>query len=113
MLKYVKIYIWQALSILFNFAAVFVVTPYLSTQPNLYGIYSIVIAAYLFLSYADFGFLSAGMKYAAECFAQDRQKDEIEIMNNVIIFSFMLFIILVNNSLSYYKYCLYYKFNKQ
>ncbi len=80
MLKYINIYIWQALSILFNFAAVFIVTPFISSQPNLYGIYSIIIAAYLFLSYADFGFLGAGMKYAAEYFAQNKQKEEIEII---------------------------------
>jgi O-antigen/teichoic acid export membrane protein len=80
MLKYLKIYSWQALSILFNFAAVFVVTPFISAQPNLYGIYSLVIAAYLFLSYADFGFLGAGMKYAAECFAQEKKEEEVEII---------------------------------
>lgn len=80
MAKYINIYIWQAISILFNFASVFVVTPFISSQPNLYGIYSIIIAAYLFISYADFGFLSAGIKYASECFAQNNQEDEIEVL---------------------------------
>ncbi len=80
MLKYINIYFWQAVSILFNFAAVFVVTPFISSQPNLYGIYSIITAAYFFISYADFGFLSAGMKYASECFAQNKQEDEIEVI---------------------------------
>ena len=80
MLKYINIYIWQAISILFNFAAVFVVTPFISAQSNLYGIYSLIIAAYFFISYADFGFLSAGMKYAAESFAQNKQQDEIQII---------------------------------
>jgi O-antigen/teichoic acid export membrane protein len=80
MLKYVNIYFWQAISIIFNFATVFVVTPFISSQPSLYGIYSIIIAAYLFISYADLGFLSAGMKYAAECFSQNKQNEEIEII---------------------------------
>ncbi len=80
MLKYINIYFWQAVSILFNFAAVFVVTPFISSQPNLYGIYAVVTAAYFFISYADFGFLSAGMKYAAESFAQNNQKGEIEVI---------------------------------
>lgn len=80
MLKYINIYIWQAVSILFNFAAVFVVTPFISAQPNLYGIYSIISAAYFFISYADFGFLSAGIKYASECFVQNKQQDEIQII---------------------------------
>jgi O-antigen/teichoic acid export membrane protein len=80
MFKYIYIYFWQAISILFNFASIFIITPLISSQPNLFGIYSIIIAAYLFISYADLGFLSAGMKYAAECFAQNKQKDEIEII---------------------------------
>ncbi len=89
MRKYVKIYCWQAISIVFNFAAVFVVTPYISANPDLYGIYSIVIAAYLFISYADFGFLSAGMKYAAESYAQKNIKNEIEVIG----FSGMVFLV--------------------
>ncbi len=89
-MKYIKIYFWQAISILFNFAAVFVITPFISTNSNLYGIYTIIIAAYFFISYADFGFLSAGMKYASECFAQNNLKDEIEVIGftGVIFFAF-------------------------
>lgn len=90
MVKYINIYIWQAISIIFNFASVFVVTPFISTQPNLYGIYSIIIAAYFFISYADFGFLSAGMKYASESYAKGDQKDEIQIIG-FTGFVFLLF----------------------
>lgn len=78
--KYIKIYFWQIISILFNFASVFIVTPFISSNQSLFGIYSIVIAAYLFISYADFGFLGAGMKYASESFAQKNMKDEIEVI---------------------------------
>lgn len=78
--NFIKIYLWQLISILFNFAALFIVTPFLSSNQPLYGIYTIVISAYLFIAYADFGFLSAGMKYAAENFALKKQKEEIEII---------------------------------
>lgn len=91
MIKYLKIYIWQIVSIAFNFASVFVVTPYISSNQSLYGIYSIVTAAYLFISYADFGFLSAGMKYASESYAQNNQTDEIEVIG----FSGMVFLTFV------------------
>ena len=70
MKQIIKIYLWQFISLLFNFAAIFVVTPYLSSNHTLYGIYTLVVAANMFLSYADFGFLGAGMKFASECYAQ-------------------------------------------
>lgn len=78
--NFIKIYFWQIVSLIFNFASLFVVTPYLSTNQSLYGIYTIVTSAYLFISYADFGFLSAGMKYAAESYAQKDYKSEIEVI---------------------------------
>jgi O-antigen/teichoic acid export membrane protein len=89
--KYIKIYFWQFISILFNFASVFVVTPYISSNQSLYGIYSIVTAAYLFISYADFGFLGSGMKYAAESYAQKNSRDEIEVLG----FAGMVFLLFV------------------
>lgn len=89
--NFIKIYIWQIISIIFNFAAVFVVTPYLSSNQALYGIYSIVTAAYLFISYADFGFLSAGMKYASESYARNDIDDEIKFIG----FSGMVFLLFV------------------
>jgi O-antigen/teichoic acid export membrane protein len=91
-IKYLKIYAWQIVSILFNFASVFIVTPYISANQSLYGIYSIVTAAYLFISYADFGFLSAGMKYAAESYAQNDKKTEIEVIgfSGMVFFTFVV-----------------------
>ncbi|WP_426668530.1 hypothetical protein ACPPVU_20190 [Mucilaginibacter sp. McL0603] len=80
MINIIKIYFWQFVSILFNFASIFVVTPYLASNPNLYGIYTLVTAAAIFLTYGDFGFLGAGMKYASECYAQKDLKQEIRII---------------------------------
>jgi len=80
MKQFLKIYLWQFISILFNFAAIFVVTPYLSSNQTIYGIYTLIVAAYMFLSYADFGFLGAGMKFASECYAQKNLKQEIRII---------------------------------
>jgi O-antigen/teichoic acid export membrane protein len=93
MKKILKIYLWQIISILFNFASIFVVTPYLSSNHELYGIYTLVIAAYIFLAYADFGFLSAGMKFAAESYAQKDLKQEIKIIG-FTGFIFLIFVII-------------------
>ena len=92
-MNFLKIYFWQIVSIIFNFATVFVVTPFLSSNPAIFGIYSIVTAAYIFLSYADLGFLSAGMKYASECFARNERKEEIMIIG-FAGFIFLIFVIL-------------------
>jgi len=89
--NFIKIYFWQVISILFNFAAVFVVTPYISSNQSLYGIYAVVTSAYLFISYADFGFLSAAMKYAAESFAKKNMEDEIKVIG----FAAMVFLIFI------------------
>lgn len=92
MIKYIKIYVWQAISLICNFAALFVVTPFLSSNPALFGIYSIVTSAYLFLAYADFGFLGAGLKYASECYAKNDRAGEIKIIG-FVGFVFLIFVV--------------------
>lgn len=92
MKQFLKIYFWQFISIVFNFGAIFIVTPYLSSNQNIYGIYTLVIAAYMFLSYADFGFLGAGMKFASECFAQKNSEQEIKIIG----FTGFIFLVFVS-----------------
>ncbi len=93
MKQFLKIYFWQFVSILFNFAAIFIVTPFLSANQTVYGIYTLVIASYMFLSYADFGFLGAGMKFAAEYNAQENLQEEIKIIG-FTGFIFLMFILL-------------------
>jgi O-antigen/teichoic acid export membrane protein len=61
----------------------FVVTPYLTGNLNNFGIYTFVISLNLFLSYADFGFLSAGIKYASEAFIRGDRNEEVEILGFV------------------------------
>jgi O-antigen/teichoic acid export membrane protein len=92
MKQFLKIYLWQFISILFNFAAIFVVTPYLSSNQTIYGIYTLIVAAYMFLSYADFGFLGAGMKFASECYAQKDLNQEIKIIG-FTAFIFLVFVL--------------------
>lgn len=87
--NFIKIYLWQTLSIVLNFASMFIVTPLLTGKPAIYGIYMLCISLTIFLAYADLGFISAGSKYASENIAQ---KDYSEATR---VTGFVLFILLV------------------
>lgn len=89
--KYIKIYLWQFISILLNFGTLFVVTPFLSSNKSLFGIYTIIVSLNIFLSYADFGFISAGLKYASESYARNERKEEIKIVG-FVAFIFAVFV---------------------
>lgn len=78
-LNYFKIYFWQGISIVLNLSSMFIVIPKLSDEPTIYGIYFICIFTTIFLTYADFGFVGAGYKYASEYYAKQNLKDEIKI----------------------------------
>ncbi|WP_264535069.1 lipopolysaccharide biosynthesis protein [Flavobacterium sp. N1736] len=80
MSAFIKIYLWQILSLISGFATLFIVTPFLATNAYLFGVYSIVTSLSLFLTYADVGFLSAGVKYASECVAREERDEEIKII---------------------------------
>jgi len=87
-----QIYFWQGLSVILGFASMFVVLPFLSREPIIYGTYSVCISVSIFLSYADLGFIGAGQKYAAEAYAQGNRKEESSIIAFV---SFILFIMIM------------------
>jgi O-antigen/teichoic acid export membrane protein len=67
----------------------FIVTPYLTKEPTTYGIYAVCMSVTIFLNYADLGFLRAGQKYAAECFARN---DRVGEMKYIGFGAFVLFV---------------------
>ena len=90
--NYLKIYLWQGVSLVLNFLSMFMVIPYLTSDPITYGIYSICISFSIFLAYADLGFMGAGQKYAAEYFAKGDREQEIKVIGftNFILLVFLL-----------------------
>lgn len=92
--NYLNIYFFQILSIILGFTSLFVVLPFLSQDKTTFGIYSICISITIFLSYADLGFLGAGMKYAAESFSKNEKEEEIKIVGftHFVLFVFLVFI---------------------
>jgi len=92
--NYLKIYLWQGVSLVLNFLSMFIVVPYLTSEPAIYGIYTVCISISIFLAYADLGFLGAGQKYAAEYFARGEIKEEIKVIgftNFILMFFLLLF----------------------
>jgi O-antigen/teichoic acid export membrane protein len=87
--NFINIYIWKIISLLSGFLSLLFVIPSISNNSNLFGIYSFCISLTLYLSYADIGFLGAGQKFAAEEYAKNNIKTEIEI------FGFTTFILLI------------------
>jgi O-antigen/teichoic acid export membrane protein len=92
--NYLKIYLWQGVSLVLNFLSMFVVIPYLTSDPITYGIYSVCISFSIFLAYADIGFMGAGQKYAAEYFAKGDKEEEMKVIgftNFILMFFLLLF----------------------
>ncbi len=100
-LNYLKIYISQGLSIVLNLIALFIVVPYLSKDIEVYGIYSLIVSIYIYFAYCEIGFVSSGIKYGSEYYAQRLLKKEILITGFslfilsffVLILGFLLFVI--------------------
>jgi O-antigen/teichoic acid export membrane protein len=101
--NYFKIYLWQFISIGLNFISMFIVIPYLTSNPAIYGIYTVCISISSFLVYADLGFVSAGQKYASEYFAQGKREDEVHLIGftSFILLFFLILMALVFFYLSY------------
>ena len=64
--KLLKVYFTKFLGILGSILSVTIVLPYISSDVEAYGVYSVVISLIMIVNFADLGFLGAGQKYAAE-----------------------------------------------
>ena len=96
--KYLKGYSAELLSIILGIVSLFVVVPFISANKEIYGVYSLCISTWVFLSYADLGFLGAATKYAAEFFQLKKKKEEAEVLS---FGAFVLFVVACLVSLFY------------
>jgi O-antigen/teichoic acid export membrane protein len=101
--NYLKIYFWQGISLVLNFFSMFIVIPYLTSDPNIYGIYTVCLSISIFLSYADLGFLSAGQKYAAEYYIREEKKEELKVIGftSLILLVFLVILSVLFTYLSF------------
>jgi O-antigen/teichoic acid export membrane protein len=92
--NYLKTYLWNGLGVLLNLASMFIVVPMITDNKIVYGIYTVCISTAIFLSYADLGFVSAGIKYAAENYAKGDSKSEMELygFSGFVLFVFVCII---------------------
>lgn len=86
-----KIYIWNIISIITNFLSVFIVTPFLTSDQAIYGIYTLIGSVYIFFSYADLGFMGAAQKFAAENYVKN---DIVEEQRVIGFAGFILFLLI-------------------
>lgn len=96
--KYIKLYSAEMISIFLGIVSLFVVIPYVSHNKEIYGVYSLCLSTLVFLSYADLGFLSTSIKFAAEYFQLNDRKREIEVLS---FGAFILFVVSCFISLLY------------
>jgi len=81
-----------------------IVIPMITNNKVVFGIYSICISVGMFLSYADLGFVKAGLKYAGESFAKGNKEEEIEYygFSGFLLFVFVSLFASVFLMLSFY-----------
>jgi len=89
--NYINIYLWKTISIVTGFISLLIVLPSISSNLELFGLYSFCISLTIYLTYSDLGFLGAGQKYAAESFAIGDSETEIELLG----FTTMLLVIMI------------------
>jgi O-antigen/teichoic acid export membrane protein len=87
--SYFKLYFWQGAALILRFLSVFIVLPFLTKDPEIYGIYSVCISFSMFFGQADLGFLRSAQKYASEYFGK---KDLDMELKHVGFGIFILFI---------------------
>lgn len=87
------IYLTKTIGLVTGIVSMFLVIPKLSSDPNIFGIYTVCVSLSIFFSYADLGFISAGQKFAAEYFARKDKVNEIKVVGFVLFLlgNFLIF----------------------
>ena len=82
-------YYWQIISFCIRFFSLFIVTPFISENITIFGVYAFCISLIIFYNYADLGFLRAAAKFSSE-------KVKLNDINSELkIFGFSGFILMI------------------
>ena len=95
--NFIQTYSWQSLSVFLNLISMVVVIPLLTSNPVIYGIYSICISMAIYLNYADIGFITACYKYAGESYIKEKYDLELKLYGfaSFIMFLFVSLIVVI------------------
>jgi O-antigen/teichoic acid export membrane protein len=87
--KILKIYFWRIITLTLSIVSFLIIIPRLSSSQNIFGLYSSILYLLLFISFNDFGFLPASIKYASEAIGlKDRNKE-------MSVISFSMFVMVI------------------
>lgn len=86
-----KIYFYRILSLIVGFGSMLVVLPLISYDVSKYAIYAVTMSLCLFLTYGDFGFLSACQKYCAEAVGKNAISEESEYLGFTMVLLLVVF----------------------
>lgn len=77
--QYFSIIFWKSLVYIMGVFSLLIITPQLTSQPKIFGIYTFCASIVIFFSYADLGFIAATRKFAAEYIIKKQLRSEIAI----------------------------------
>lgn len=98
--KYIRLYVWLTISFVLNFLSLFIVTPLLTSNPVIYGIYVLCISTSIFLQYADLGFVGAGFKFASESHIRGEEGEVVRIVGFVTAI-LLVFVVIFSAAMVY------------
>tara|TARA_B100001029_G_scaffold117481_1_gene97355 strand:- start:6508 stop:8055 length:1548 start_codon:yes stop_codon:yes gene_type:complete len=85
-----KNYLFSFLNLILRISLNLIAIPILSNTPEILAIYSICISLGIFFRYTDFGFITAGKKYAAEYVISNNLNLQIKLLGNSFSISFLI-----------------------
>lgn len=98
-----KTYLWQIVSFFVRIISLFIITPFISSDKELFGVYTLCISLTMMFNYIDFGFLRSASKFCSEKYSENNFKEEIKYLGFgsliTILFSLIFAFILVYFSL--------------
>src|SRR5690554_6421553 len=101
--QYFSILFWKTLVYMMGVFSLLIITPQLTSQPKIFGIYAFCSSIIIFFSYSDLGFINAARKFAAESVAKRQLRQGIALTAFSCLI-FLLFSIPISLSILYFSF---------